>query len=741
MATQKSDQSEEIQTGVKELEKEITCPVCHDHFQEPKILPCLHYYCKGCIRALALRAGNDKPFPCPECRNDTVLPQNDPDRLPTAFFVNRMTELHAKMEKAHGKVEAMCEQCSESKAVAFCRQCTEFICDGCVKIHKKLKVLSDHKVTTLEELKEGGAKQIFLKQAPPPMCNSHDEQMKIYCYECKHLICRDCVLDDHAGHKYDFVKKAAPAIKEKLVERLAPLRETQASLCDANKVIRLTKSDIERQGASVAVSIEQSFQELHDILEQHKRELLEKTSSLVKGKLDRLSVQEKGIDMASGTVQSLVEFVEQNIENAMDEELMTIHTQMLNRIDEETKKHQQSSAADLEPVEEADIVVGVECAGELKKLCQEKAVIITSPYDPFKSTVEGEGTRSAEINKVAKVKFHAVFPCSNQQRKPVTVEARLVGAVTGAAVQAKIEQKHGSIYEIEYTPAIRGRHQLEITVNGLPVAGSPFPVFVKIHPTQLGKPIKVYPGFKGHGIAFNSRGEIVFAEQNGDILLLDKAGSQLHRIEKSQHGFKSLFGVAVDNEDNIYITDNYNGSVLKFDKYGTKLKFVKPAVDDFTPCGIAVSGDQVIVADESTHQLLCFTRDLQLAKTIDFYDVIPAGVACDEDGKIYVCGYSSNFVQVFSAQGERLYSFGVKGSASCKLDSPHSICVDSDLVYVTEWGSNHCISVFTKEGKFITSFGKKGSKDGDFSLPSGLAVDNDGILYVCDFGNSRIQSF
>ena len=740
MAT-KSKQSEDIQKGVQELEKEITCPVCHDHFQEPKILPCLHYYCKGCIRALALRAGDNKPFSCPECRNDTVLPQNDPDRLPTAFFVNRMVELHAKMEKAHGKVEVMCEQCSESKAVAFCRQCTEFICDDCVKIHKKLKVFTDHKVTTLEELKEGGAKQIFLKQAPPLMCKSHDEQMKIYCYRCKHLICRDCVLDDHAGHKYDFVKKAAPAIKDKLAERLAPLRETQVSLCGATEVIRSTKSDIERRGAAAAASIEQSFQELHDILERHKRKLLEKMLSLVKGKLDRLSVQEKGIDMASGTVQSLVEFVQQNIENSTDEELMTIHTQMLNRIDEEMKKHQQSSAVDLEPVEEADIVVGVECAGELEKLCHEKAVIITSPVNPFKSTVQGDGIKSAKINKASKVKLHAVFSCNKQQKKPVTVKASLKSTVNGTILQAEIEQKSVNIYEIEYTPIVRGRHQLEITVNGLPVAGSPFHVFVKIHPTQLGKPFKIYPGLTGGGVAFNSYGGLVFTEQYGDILLLDKAGDRLSRIEKSQHGFGSLFSVAVDDEDNIYITDAGNGSVFKFDKYGTKLRSVQPAVDSFIARGIAVSGDQVIAADEENHQLLFFTRDLQVTKTIDLHSANPVGVACDQDGKIYVCGYLSNCVQVFSALGEPLYSFNDKGSTSCKLVKPHSICVSGDLVYVTEWGTNNCVSVFTKEGIFITSFGKTGSKDGEFKLPSGLAVDSDGILYVCDYCNDRIQLF
>ena len=95
------------QKGVEELEQEVTCPVCQDHFQEPKILPCLHYYCKGCIEALAKRAGGpNQPFPCPECRTPTLLPQGNPDQLQTAFFVNRMKELHAKLEKVEGKVEA-----------------------------------------------------------------------------------------------------------------------------------------------------------------------------------------------------------------------------------------------------------------------------------------------------------------------------------------------------------------------------------------------------------------------------------------------------------------------------------------------------------------------------------------------------------------------------------------------------------------------------------------------------------
>ena len=195
-------------SGLEELESEITCPVCQEHFRDPKILPtCLHYYCKECVRQLALRAGPNHPFACPECRKETVLPQNDPDQLPTAFMVNRMKELHAKMEKAHGKVEAICEMCSRAKAEAFCRQCTDFICKECVRSHSELKVFAGHKVVTLQELKKGGAKTIPLKEAPPSMCKDHGEQLKIFCFDCNRLICRDCTILDHADHKFEFVRK------------------------------------------------------------------------------------------------------------------------------------------------------------------------------------------------------------------------------------------------------------------------------------------------------------------------------------------------------------------------------------------------------------------------------------------------------------------------------------------------------------------------------------------------------
>ena len=710
------------------VEDEITCPVCQDHFLEPKILPCCHYYCKQCIQKLVMRAGANQPFPCPECRSDTLLPQNDPNQLPTAFFVNRMKELHTKMEKAHGKVEALCEQCSGGKATAFCRHCTEFICEECVKIHQKVKVFAGHKVTSLEELKKGESKEILIKKPPPPTCKDHDEQMKIYCFDCNRLICRDCTMIDHKEHKYDFVKKAAPKTKEKLTENLVPLKEIQVSLQGAAHTVKSTKTDIEAQGASVADTIERSFDE---IIEQRKRELLEKAASVTKGKLDRLSVQEKGFEMASGTIQSLVDFVEQNIENVTEEELMSIHMQVLNRINEETRKHKCSSA-ELEPVEKSNMIVEVGCAEELKKMCQEKTGVTL-----LKCTIDGAGTKDAEISKPA----HVQVSCN--VKSPVSIESKLISP--HGSVKGVVQHKQKSVYEIEYVPKVRGCHKLEITANGLPVPGSPYPVFVRISPTQLGKPVKVIGGVKGPiDIAINSAGEVVVAEQYDDIVVLDKSGKKLHNIARSQYHFKQLRGIAVDKDDNIYLIDRGNNKLFKFNQNHELVKVTGQGQElkQFNPHGINVCGEQVIVGSCDPPYLYIFTTNIELDRKIDLTragvgDV--TGIASDEHMNLFICDYNNRGVHVLSlkGQGELLYSFGKK-----QLHCPYSICISGGLVYVSTWSSiNSKVFVFSKEGKLVTSFGGFGSKEGQFICPSGLVFNDDGFLYVGDHGNNRLQLF
>ena len=268
---------------LEELEEEITCAVCQGHYQQAKLLPCNHYYCRACIEELAKRSRGE-PFACPECRNEATLPPGGVEELQGAFFVERMKDLFSKMTKAEGKVEAVCKSHSlgggggGGEAVAFCHHCAVFICTECVKQHGTL-------MCALEDLKKGGAKNIPLKEAPPTKCSEHDEPMKIFCFDCNCLICRDCVLYDHHEHKSSFVKKCASESRKTLRDSLAPLRKVQAKIAGAEKKLNATEAQVDTQKNKVCMSLEQSFDQLKALLDQQKAELVKKASALAQESL------------------------------------------------------------------------------------------------------------------------------------------------------------------------------------------------------------------------------------------------------------------------------------------------------------------------------------------------------------------------------------------------------------------------------------------------------------------------
>ena len=75
-----------LSMSLQKLDDELTCPVCQEHFKEPKVLPCLHYYCKTCIANLIKRAPRGGSFNCPECRREALAANNDPERYLIIFI-------------------------------------------------------------------------------------------------------------------------------------------------------------------------------------------------------------------------------------------------------------------------------------------------------------------------------------------------------------------------------------------------------------------------------------------------------------------------------------------------------------------------------------------------------------------------------------------------------------------------------------------------------------------------------
>ncbi|KAM9801417.1 tripartite motif-containing protein 59 [Neosynchiropus ocellatus] len=71
------------------LEENLTCPVCYSFYSDPRILPCMHNFCKNCLGGLLQALVNYSiwrplrmPINCPLCRSLVELPIGGVDALP-----------------------------------------------------------------------------------------------------------------------------------------------------------------------------------------------------------------------------------------------------------------------------------------------------------------------------------------------------------------------------------------------------------------------------------------------------------------------------------------------------------------------------------------------------------------------------------------------------------------------------------------------------------------------------------
>ena len=732
--------------SLDQLESEITCAICHEHYTDPKVLPCLHYYCKQCIVQLAHAAGSGKPVSCPECRSKISLTKDSGvDGLKGAFFVSRFMSMFTALQLAHGKVQLKCQACSDGKPEFYCHQCARFICKVCADSHLRMKTLFlDHLVVPLQDFnaEEEASRDVSFIEASMK-CHSHDEEMRIYCYDCCRLICRDCTIVDHKEHKFQFSRIAAPAMRKELAKELMPLREIGSTLTQGVEKLESSRCEIDAQGTSVIQAINASFDELLQIVEGRRQELLEETARIVEEKLDRLLVQESKLSMANAEVWSVVDYTERCMGHCSNNEIMGLHAEIKERIAQELKQY-GTMEVNTEPVEEADVDVLIDCAEDLKALCQTKAKNTLLPLDLTNSVVQGEGTKIAVVDQLSCLTLTANRLVNNRlTKRAATVAGELRSLYDMSVVKCNVESLDAGEHLVQYSPIVRGKHELTLTVNGDQVAGSPFAVFVSIQPSQLGVPVRVFNDLQYLSEAvLNSLGEMIVAKQLGDVLVLYKNGRQLKRIGRETLQLESykLMGLKCDSEDFLYLTLYDCNTLLKLDKEGkivlqTKTKWASGHL------GLAVVGEEVMVCPRPAKgTIVVYNKELLFVRLIcgknmgQFRDI-----SSDCHDNLYATDWENKLIQVFDNRGVFLTRF-----SSENFQSLLGLCVFRQYVYVCNngfQGDNHSVYVFTTDGDHVTTFGHKGCREGQFNAPCSVSVDDHGFLYVCDKKNSRVQVF
>lgn len=119
----------------------------------------------------------------------------------------------------------------------------------------------------------------------------------------------------------------------------------------------------------------------------------------------------------------------------------------------------------------------------------------------------------------------------------------------------------------------------------------------------------------------------------------------------------------------------------------------------------------------------------------------PAGLALDSQGDLYCSDEYDNLIRVYSADGQKLDSWGRAGSGPGQFSGPSGLAFDSDdTLYVVDT-FNHRLQQFARDGASLGGWGSAGVAEGQFDRPWGVTIDGKGDIYVADWGNNRVQKF
>ena len=210
---------------------------------------------------------------------------------------------------------------------------------------------------------------------------------------------------------------------------------------------------------------------------------------------------------------------------------------------------------------------------------------------------------------------------------------------------------------------------------------------------------------------------------------------------------KDPWGVAVNDHDEIAVTELNNERVSVFSSDGTHLRsFGKRGENNGelnAPSGIAFDSlGNIVVTDCNNHRVQVFDTNGKFLRKFGEYGLLdhqlnyPEGLSINGNGDIIVADKGNKLIKIFSSSGEYIRKFGGTGS----LVKPYH-CIQHDQYFIVSDYGDQSIKMFDIEGNIISKFGKQGKKDRKFIKPSYLLVNKQGLLMVCDSGNHRVQAF
>ena len=456
-----------------DVRKELECSVCQEQFSEvnePKILKCLHTFCKNCLEAW-LRQQHEGELSCPTCRQITECPDNNIQRLPSNLFYKHMMEIVEAYDGQGQENSPHCGNCDEKKSLQFyCSDCNCFLCEDCAGAHKRMKVLSNHLVKEIGNFVSSDMQDYARKTN---VCKKHKDELRFYCHKCNICICRDCAMLEHRDHDFISFDQALENKKSEIEKKMQEVEENCSRL-------RNRKESLEKRKERMNNSIDQAANELHQTAQlcinviRHRETTM--TEELLKHKAslqESFSAHMSALDDKLVEIDSSLEFGKDVVErNNLPEilnvgEILEERFKELSSLPDEFRVELNFSEVKYMPSDMSSL------KNALGKFC-------FTNTEPSLSIAQGKGLTEGRLGEdsnftiITKDSQGQKTYCQNDE-----VNVDIKSSETGRITKPSITDTKDGCYKVTYKPETAGEFSVSITVAGEAILGSPFQLKVE----------------------------------------------------------------------------------------------------------------------------------------------------------------------------------------------------------------------------------------------------------------------
>ena len=765
-----------MESHIQSLNDQVACKICLSELVDPRILPCLHVYCKKCIEGIRLRLIADRYVcPAPQCHDEQVIPNLDD--LPRHSVVNTKKQ-HIRILRQMSKEEVPCQLCppaSPASAMYVCMHCNEgeqIICEGCSQDHKTRPELREHSLDLLSTWLDAQNSRRLLGRAAkhqPKICSDHGYQLRYYCTNCNTTDCFECLKarrcdKDHPG-AVRVVENAVEGAKNIVTRQLVGVQAARKEFQAAAKDVENVRERLQNQEDQRKMDINTGFVRVRKELDTRQKSMLEQLKSMSDAKRNKLGIQLRQLEGLANLATRL-EALMNDIVKAPNLAHLLALTDFLVLKSHELEKSRasvkktatlsplrlQSSTPSLTPCESPTLAVQIP-TNIFQTALRNLWNVYSNDADIQKSTARGPGLKTPRALEMTYFKVFLRDSKDDPCNQTSGLSVKCYGQIQQIEEHVRLTTASQGIVQVSYTPRTSIEYKISVQIGGENIKGSPFTVLVQpaavlladLQPKLLNSLEEIVEPVY---IAIGPDGMIYVVSQDGMIQKFDQTGRSGGNFEEG--ATKCPGGTAIAGDSSLLVTSREYHCISKFTQNGalvaTQGKRGHGDGDFDCPEGVFFKSStrEVFVCDKNNHRVQVFDENLKYLRkfVIDLTNKgfekqsEPTDIVINSWGPLYIIDQANNSILMYSSDETFQFSLGPKLDPSSRiLKTPRCIVTDvDDIIYVSDSG---CILALQSNGDHIATF----EDDSLILEPVGLAVDNDGHVYVCDTRKNTIKVF